>query len=292
MSANHDNAQHDALFVRNFGIILAGLTVLGIVIAILARMVYSNFVTTTGIYDQNIEARLAPVGQVNTSGETVTLAGSAPTAGASPAATPMAASPGEAAYNQVCFACHAQGIAGAPKLGDAAAWEARIAQGNDTLYKHAIEGFTGSTGMMPPKGGAVDMADEEIKGAVDFMVRAVQGSSAAAVTAAVTPASVADSGVLAPATDAEPAVADAGKGKEVYDAVCFACHTPGAAGAPKFGDAAVWSVRVAKGMELLYDHSINGFMGEAGLMPPKGGRPDFSDADIKAAVDYITSNSQ
>ena len=286
MSANHDNAQHDALFVRNFGIVLAGLTVLGIVIAILARMVNSNFVTTTGIYDQNIEARLAPVGQVNTSGETVTLAGSAPTAGAAPAATPVAASPGEAAYNQVCFACHAQGIAGAPKLGDAAAWEARIAQGNDTLYKHAIEGFTGSAGMMPPKGGAVDMADEDIKAAVDFMVRAAQESSAAAVPAAV------DSAVVAPTTDAEPAVAVAGKGKEVYDAVCFACHTPGAAGAPKFGDAAVWSVRVAKGMELLYDHSINGFMGEAGLMPPKGGRPDFSDADIKAAVDYITSNSQ
>ena len=292
MSAKHDNAHHDAHLVRNFGIVLAGLTVLGIIIAILARMVYSNFAATTGIYDQNIEARLAPVGQVNTSGETVTLAGSAPTAGAAPAATPVAASPGEAAYNQVCFACHAQGIAGAPKLGDAAAWEARIAQGNDTLYKHAIEGFTGSAGMMPPKGGAVDMADEGIKGAVDFMVRAAQGSSAAAVPAAVTAPPVVDSVVVAPTTDAEPAVAVAGKGKEVYDAVCFACHTPGAAGAPKFGDAAAWSVRVAKGMELLYDHSINGFMGEAGLMPPKGGRPDFSDADIKAAVDYITSNSQ
>ena len=288
MSANHDNAQHDALFIRNFGIVLVGLTVLGIVIAILARTVYSNFVTSTGIYDQNIEARLAPAGQVNTSGETVTLAGSAPTAGASPAATPMAASPGEATYNKVCFACHAQGIAGAPKFGNAAAWEARIAQGNDTLYKHAIGGFTGSAGMMPPKGGAVDMADEDIKGAVDFMVRAAQGSSAAAVTA---PPMV-DSAVVAPTTDAEPAVAVAGKGKEVYDAVCFACHTPGAAGAPKFGDAAAWSVRVAKGKELLYDHAINGFMGEAGLMPPKGGRPDFADADIKSAVDYMTSNSQ
>ena len=292
MSAKHDNAHHDAHLVRNFGIVLAGLTVLGIIIAILARMVYSNFAATTGIYDENMEARLAPVGQVNTSGETVTLAGSAPTAGASPAATPVAASPGEATYNKVCFACHAQGIAGAPKLGDAAAWEARIAQGNDTLYKHAIEGFTGSAGMMPPKGGGVDMADEDIKGAVDFMVRAVQGSSAAAVPAAVTAPPVVDSAVVAPTTDAEPAVAVAGKGKEVYDAVCFACHTPGAAGAPTFGDAAVWSVRVAKGMELLYDHSINGFMGEAGLMPPKGGRPDFADADIKAAVDYMTSNSQ
>ncbi len=288
MSANHDNAQHDALFIRNFGIVLVGLTVLGIVIAILARTVYSNFVTSTGIYDQNIEARLAPAGQVNTSGETVTLAGSAPTAGASPAATPMAASPGEATYNKVCFACHAQGIAGAPKFGNAAAWEARIAQGNDTLYKHAIGGFTGSAGMMPPKGGAVDMADEDIKGAVDFMVRAAQGSSAAAVTAPP----VVDSAVVAPTTDALPAVAVAGKGKEVYDAVCFACHTPGAAGAPKFGDAAAWSVRVAKGMDLLYDHAVNGFMGEAGLMPPKGGRPDFADADIKSAVDYMTSNSQ
>ena len=288
MSAKHDNAHHDAHLVRNFGIVLAGLTVLGIIIAVLARTVYSNFAATTGIYDENMEARLAPVGQVNTSGETVTLAGSAPTAGASPAVTPVAASPGDATYNRVCFACHAQGIAGAPKFGDAAAWEARIAQGNDTLYKHAIGGFTGSAGMMPPKGGAVDMADEDIKGAVDFMVRAAQGSSAAAVTAPP----VVDSAVVAPTTDAEPAVAVAGKGKEVYDAVCFACHTPGAAGAPKFGDAAAWSVRVAKGKELLYDHAINGFMGEAGLMPPKGGRPDFADADIKSAVDYMTSNSQ
>ena len=82
------------------------------------------------------------------------------------------------------------------------------------------------------------------------------------------------------------------KGKQVFDAVCFACHTPGAAGAPKFGDAAAWAPRIAKGMDTLYEHSINGFMGEAGLMPPKGGRPDFADADIKAAVDYVTANSK
>ena len=91
----------------------------------------------------------------------------------------------------------------------------------------------------------------------------------------------------APAADAAPTVADAGKGKATYDAVCFVCHTPGAAGAPKFGDKATWAPRIEKGLEVLYGNSINGFMGSAGMMPPKGGRPDIADVDIKAAVDYM-----
>ncbi|MGE0335808.1 MAG: cytochrome c5 family protein [Gammaproteobacteria bacterium] len=292
MSSEHDNARQDAVFIRNFATVLAGLTVIFVVIVILARVVYDKFAVPQDSYTAGMEERLAPVGQVNSSGEPVTLTGSAPAAEAmAPASAPAAAaSPGEAAYNKVCFACHAQGIAGAPKMGDAAAWETRLAQGNDTLYKHAIEGFTGQAGMMPPKGGAVDMSDDDIKAAVDFMVKAVQGGGAdAAATPA--PAAAADT---APAADAAaPAVADtSAKGKEIYDAVCFACHTPGAAGAPKLGDAAAWGPRIAKGMDMLYDHSINGFMGEAGLMPPKGGRPDFADADIKAAVDYMTANSK
>jgi len=292
MSSEHDNARQDAIFVRNFAAVLAGLTVIFVIIVILARVVYDKFSVPPDSYAAGMEERLAPVGQVNSSGEAVTLAGSAPAAeAAAPAAAPAAAaSPGEATYNKVCFACHAQGIAGAPKTGDAAAWEARIAQGNDTLYKHAIEGFTGQAGMMPPKGGAVDLSDDDVKAAVDFMVKAVQGGGAAA---AATPAPVAATEAVPPAEAAAPAVADnSAKGKEVYDAVCFACHTPGAAGAPKFGDAAAWAPRIAKGVEVLYDHSINGFMGEAGLMPPKGGRPDFSDEDIKAAVDYMTANSK
>ncbi|MSR13980.1 MAG: cytochrome c5 family protein [Gammaproteobacteria bacterium] len=279
MSSSHDNAQQDALFVRNFALVLL-LTVIGITITFLARHVYHEFVTGTGIYDaSDLDSRIAPVGAANTSGETLTLAGSAPPADPAAAAVPAtAASPGEAAYNKVCFACHAQGIASAPKRGDPEAWAPRIALGVETLYKHAVEGFQGSAGLMPPKGGGVDMTDDEVKAAVDYMVTAAQGGS----TAAAPPAPAA----------AEPAVADTGKGKEVFDAVCFACHTPGAAGAPKFGDAAAWAPRIAKGIEMLYDHSVNGFMGEAGLMPPKGGRPDFSDEDIKAAVDFMVSNSQ
>jgi cytochrome c5 len=77
---------------------------------------------------------------------------------------------GEATYKAACLACHGAGVAGAPKLGDKAAWKDRIAQGNDTLYKHAIEGFKGSKGFMPAKGGRADLKDADVKAAVDYMV--------------------------------------------------------------------------------------------------------------------------
>ncbi len=99
------------------------------------------------------------------------------TASDAPTATEMAAAPaadsakGKEIYDSVCFACHAQGIAGAPKFGDKEAWAPRIAKGSDTLHDHAINGFTGESGaMMPAKGGRVDIADADIKAAVDYMV--------------------------------------------------------------------------------------------------------------------------
>ncbi len=76
---------------------------------------------------------------------------------------------GKAVYENVCVACHAGAIPGIPKLGDKADWEPRIAQGNDVLYDHAINGFMGAAMLMPPKGGA-DISDEEVKAAVDYMV--------------------------------------------------------------------------------------------------------------------------
>ncbi|HXS31059.1 MAG TPA: cytochrome c5 family protein, partial [Steroidobacteraceae bacterium] len=62
------------------------------------------------------------------------------------------------------------GIAGAPKAGDHAAWAPRIAKGKNTLYEHALKGFTGTAGVMPPKGGRTDVSDDLIKAAVDHMV--------------------------------------------------------------------------------------------------------------------------
>ena len=77
---------------------------------------------------------------------------------------------GQDTYGKTCVACHGAGVAGAPKLGDKGDWGPRIAQGNDTLYKHAIEGYTGKKGMMPPKGGNTALADADVKAAVDYMV--------------------------------------------------------------------------------------------------------------------------
>ena len=76
--------------------------------------------------------------------------------------------------SSACLACHGAGIGGAPILGDAAQWVERIAQGPDTLRIHALEGYTGSTGTMPPKGGRIDLSDAEIEAAVDYMVGEVQ----------------------------------------------------------------------------------------------------------------------
>ena len=74
-----------------------------------------------------------------------------------------------------CGQCHLKGIGGAPKIGDKAAWAKRIAQGNEVLYKHAIEGFSGPQMLiMPPKGGFSDLTDEQVKLAVDFVVYASQ----------------------------------------------------------------------------------------------------------------------
>lgn len=74
---------------------------------------------------------------------------------------------GQAVYESVCFACHDTGAAGAPKRGDAAIWEPRLAEGRETLYSHAINGLNA----MPPKGGRPSLSDEEVKAAVDYMVQ-------------------------------------------------------------------------------------------------------------------------
>lgn len=94
----------------------------------------------------------------------------APVVAVAPAA-PVAENPeGKKVFSNTCAMCHAPGVAGAPKPGDKADWGPRIAQGKDTLYKHALEGFTGAKGMMPARGGSTTLKDDEIKSAVDYMV--------------------------------------------------------------------------------------------------------------------------
>jgi cytochrome c5 len=115
-----------------------------------------------------IAARLAAVGQIGTAQAQST---STPT---QVAATETAATEttvdGQKVYQASCIACHGAGIAGAPMVGNAAAWTSRIEAGADSLYSNAINGFQGSSGMMPGKGGNAALSDDEVKAAVDYMV--------------------------------------------------------------------------------------------------------------------------
>jgi cytochrome c5 len=91
--------------------------------------------------------------------------------------------------------------------------------------------------------------------------------------------------VTVPPAASKGAASAAAGGKDVYDKVCTACHSAGVAGAPKFGDKAAWAPRVKEGKDHLYASALKG----KGAMPPKGGNPALSDADVKAAVDYMVS---
>jgi cytochrome c5 len=120
-------------------------------------------------YQATIAERIRPVGEVYLPGEEAAAA--APTAETVSEPEPVAATlSGPQVYNSACLACHGAGIGGAPMLGDAEAWTARIAQGTDVLKDHAINGYQGSVGFMPAKGGRTDLSDEEVASAVDYMV--------------------------------------------------------------------------------------------------------------------------
>ncbi|EGF31377.1 putative cytochrome c5 [Oxalobacteraceae bacterium IMCC9480] len=201
---------------------------------------------------------------------------------------------GEAVYKAACMACHAAGVAGSPKIGDTAAWSARIAQGYDTLVSHAVNGIRG----MPAKGGNPDLDNIEVARAVAYMANqagatfkepdAPAAPAAAPAAAAPAPAAMAAPAAapVAAAAPAEPAKLSADAGKKLYDSVCMACHTAGIAGAPKFGDKLAWAERIKQGPAVLHEHAIKGYQGKAGVMPAKGGSA-ASDDEVKAAVDYM-----
>ena len=91
------------------------------------------------------------------------------------------------------------------------------------------------------------------------------------------------------AVAASPSVRD---GQQVYQATCVVCHDAGIAGAPKVGDKGEWAKRIAKGLDTLYASAVNGVQGSAGAMPAKGGNSALSDAEVRAAVDYMVARSK
>jgi len=107
----------------------------------------------------DIEKRIKPVGEVCLQGDSSCAVASAAASG------PRS---GEEVFNAACTACHSTGAAGAPKLGDTAAWADRIAKGMDALHQSGLNGVPG-TGMIA-KGGCMNCSDEEVMAAVDYMV--------------------------------------------------------------------------------------------------------------------------
>jgi cytochrome c5 len=144
----------------------------------LARIVASHTqerqVLTEADYAKNVALRLTPPSQEAVAGQdNSALAIKAPTTAAAGSAVAIPKN-GTELFEQTCSACHAQGIGGAPRAGDKAAWGPRIAKGKSVLYQHAIQGFTGTSGVMPAKGGRTDVADDLVKQAVDHMVQMAQ----------------------------------------------------------------------------------------------------------------------
>jgi len=156
----------DQKFIKSFSIFL----VLGVVLTLF--LIFLGNLNAGTITDQVRSERnamaeagnnaLQPVGQISVAGDEAAQAETVQVA--------AAAIDGAGVYQNACMACHAAGIAGAPRVGDAAAWAERIAQGNETLYTNAIQGLQGPAGVMPAKGGNMSLSDDEVKAAVDHMV--------------------------------------------------------------------------------------------------------------------------
>jgi len=211
---------------------------------------------------------------------------------------PKSLQTGEAVNAAACSACHAGGIAGAPRTGDVAAWAPRIKQGFDVLVKHAVEGFKA----MPAKGGNPNLDPIEVARAVAFIGNQSGGkfkepaapASAAGPAAPVSapPSAAAGVPIAAVAIPAAVAKAPAGSAKvdgaAVYASGCNVCHAAGIANAPKLGDKAAWAPRLGLGIDGLTTSVIKG----KGAMPARGAVANASDAQLRGAVEYMVAASK
>jgi len=163
----------DQKFFDMYSLVIGVLVVAAIGIYILAAKMSEStqqvYTRESAEYQAAVLERIAPVGDVYLPGEEAQA--DAPVVETAAEPEPVAtAMTGPQVYNTACLACHAAGVGGAPVVGDTGQWTDRIAQGVDVLKKHAIEGFSGAAGYMPPKGGRIDLSDEEVASAVDYMV--------------------------------------------------------------------------------------------------------------------------
>gem|GEM_PF-697382 len=208
--------------------------------------------THVGFNEEAINLRLKPVGEVNT-GEMVAVA-----------AAPAKPKTAKEIYDATCVACHGSGVLNAPKFGDKAGWADRIAKGNDTLLKNAINGLNA----MPPRGGNAGLSDEDVKRTLDYMLASVSDAPAETAEVKAAPATEAPK-----AEEAAPA-AEAPKAEEAAPAAEApkAEEAAPAAEAPKAEEAApvaevavatteeVTKLMSAKGLICMACHQVDGKM--------------------------------
>ena len=158
----------DRQFTTMFMAVLVALVAFTIIILIIANVLYTPNAMESDLRVQKAVAeRIKPVGGVYVGSVPDDVAAAAATTTAAPTQVAAADLSGEQVYQQVCASCHTAGALNAPKPGDAAAWEPRLAKGKDVLYTNAINGI----GAMPAKGGRADVSDEAIQAAVDYMIQ-------------------------------------------------------------------------------------------------------------------------
>lgn len=282
-----------AVVIASFAIPIA----LIVLFATYANHAFRSGAGTDALSDEQVAARIAPLAKVDVKD----------------ANAPRTYKTGEEVYKAVCVTCHGTGAAGAPKFGNKDDWAPRISQGFDTLLKTALSG----KGAMPPRGGTSpdDVSDYEIARAIVYMANndganfpepaapAANAAPAASAAAGAAGASGADASnaqaaaamaaiAAIPKAGEQPAAAPtsadaASAGKALYTQVCQACHAAGVLGAPKFGSKEDWAPRLKDSMDTVYNYALHG----KGAMPPKGGS-SASDADVKAAVDYMVNASK
>jgi cytochrome c5 len=155
----------------HFSVVIGLLVTIAVVLALAAVTIGSPIqragVDENRVYQEQVSERLRPFGRVVLTGEDTPSGQAAVVAAPAPVAAPLS---GPQVFNQACNACHGPGVNGAPRLGDKADWATRLAQGEATVKKHALEGFQGAKGVMPAKGGFVDLSDEEVIAAVEYML--------------------------------------------------------------------------------------------------------------------------
>ncbi|WGY68560.1 cytochrome c5 family protein [Burkholderia cepacia] len=277
-----------AVIIASFAIPI----ILIVLFANYANHAFRSGAGTDALSDEQVAARIAPLAKVDVKD----------------ANAPRTYKTGEEVYKAVCVTCHGTGAAGAPKFGNKDDWAPRISQGFDTLLKTALAG----KGAMPPRGGTSpdDVSDYEIARAIVYMANndganfpepaapaanaapaagaAASGADASNAQAAAAMAAIAAIPKAGEAPAAALAGADAATaGKALYSSTCVACHGAGVLGAPKFGSKEDWAPRLKDSMDTVYNYALHG----KGAMPPKGGST-ASDADVKAAVDYMVNASK